>query len=55
MEIEYGPFQRRIDLGADIDSERATAAYEHGMLKVHLPLAPKGATSASVPIHVERG
>src|SRR5689334_22151223 len=34
MEIEYGPFRRLIDLGADVDPNHATAAYERGMLRI---------------------
>lgn len=41
MEIEYGSFQRRIELGAEVDPTNVTASYDNGMLKVHLPLAPE--------------
>jgi HSP20 family protein len=41
MEIEYGAFQRRIDLGADVDPTNVTATYDKGMLTVQLPLAPQ--------------
>jgi HSP20 family molecular chaperone IbpA len=41
MEIEYGGFQRRIELGVDIDPTNVTANYDKGMLRVHLPLAPQ--------------
>lgn len=41
MEIEYGTFQRRIELGVEIDPTNVTATYDKGMLKVTLPLAPK--------------
>ena len=54
VEIEYGPFQRQIELGADVDPERATASYERGMLKIVLPLAAR-TSSVKVPIEVERG
>jgi len=40
LEIEHGPFRRVVPLGADVDEEGATAAYEDGMLIVELPLAP---------------
>jgi HSP20 family protein len=53
VEIEYGQFQRQIELGADIDPQRATASYERGMLKIVLPLAAR-ASSVKVPIEVER-
>jgi HSP20 family protein len=39
MEIEYGPFQRRIPLEEPVDTSAATARYEHGMLTVVLPVA----------------
>jgi HSP20 family protein len=39
MEIEYGPFQRRIPLDEPVDTNAATARYEHGMLTVVLPVA----------------
>jgi HSP20 family protein len=39
MEIEYGPFQRRIPLDEPVDTSAATARYEHGMLTVVLPIA----------------
>lgn len=40
LEIEHGPFRRVVPLGADVDQEAASAAYEDGMLIVELPLAP---------------
>src|SRR4051794_29104206 len=40
LEIEHGPFRRVVPLGADVDQDAATAAYEDGMLIVELPLAP---------------
>src|SRR5262245_50694087 len=53
VEIEYGQFQRQIELGAGVDAEHATASYERGMLRVVLPLATK-ALGIKVPIEVER-
>jgi HSP20 family molecular chaperone IbpA len=38
MEIEYGPFQRRLDLGEDVDTAAATTTYENGVLTIVLPL-----------------
>jgi HSP20 family molecular chaperone IbpA len=54
MEIEYGAFQRRLDLGREIDSERATAAYERGLLKIVLPIAKRETREASISIEVRR-
>lgn len=38
VEIEYGPFERRIELAEDVDAEAATATYEAGMLRLEVPL-----------------
>ena len=38
VEIEYGPFERRIELGEDVDTETAAATYEAGMLRLEVPL-----------------
>jgi HSP20 family protein len=55
MEIEYGPFQRRVELGEDVDSARATATYDRGMLKVVLPIAERAPEQEPTPIEVTRG
>ena len=39
VEIEYGPFERRIELGEEVDVGAATAEYDAGMLRIELPLA----------------
>ncbi len=39
IEIEYGPFERRIELGEGVDADAATATYEAGMLRLEVPLA----------------
>jgi HSP20 family protein len=39
VEIEYGPFERRIELGEDVDADAATATYEAGMLRLEVPLS----------------
>ena len=36
MEIETGPFQRQVRLTENIDPERATARFEHGVLTIEL-------------------
>ena len=41
LEIEYGPFLRRIPLDEPVDPEAASASYEQGMLRVELPIAAK--------------
>jgi HSP20 family protein len=52
MEIEYGPFQRRIPLDEPVDTSAATARYEHGMLTVVLPIAAEQATVERVSIAI---
>jgi HSP20 family molecular chaperone IbpA len=41
MELEYGPFQRRISLDEPVDTASATARFERGLLTVVLPIAAK--------------
>src|SRR5918995_4626725 len=41
MELEYGPFQRRVQLPDGVDAGAARATYDRGMLKVVLPLAQR--------------
>ena len=41
IEIEYGPFERRISLAEPVDTAAATASYEKGLLTVVLPIAAK--------------
>jgi HSP20 family molecular chaperone IbpA len=53
MEIEYGPFERRVELGEEIDPGGATASYDRGMLKVTLPVAARP-QQGTVPIEIER-
>ncbi len=54
MEIEYGGFQRRIELGEDVDPARASAGYERGLLRVVLPLAQRVAEQTKIVIEVRR-
>ena len=50
IEIEQGPFVREIQLGMDVDAERAKATYEDGILRVRLPIAHAGEETRQVPI-----
>jgi HSP20 family molecular chaperone IbpA len=54
MEIDYGPFQRRVELGDEIDPARTTATYDRGLLKVTLPVAERPPPAGTVPIEVQR-
>jgi HSP20 family protein len=50
LEIEYGPFQRRIQLDEPVDPEAATARYENGMLTVVLPIDAQAPPAERVSI-----
>jgi len=54
MEIDYGPFERRIQLADDVEPQNGTASYEQGLLKVVFPIAPRPAPRGRVPIEVKR-
>jgi HSP20 family protein len=49
VEIERGPFRRSIELGADVQADRASATYQDGMLRVELPLAQRPVRSQALP------
>jgi HSP20 family protein len=51
MEISYGPFERTIQLPAQVDAESARASYEDGFLQVRLPKL-KGRSRKEVDIDV---
>jgi HSP20 family protein len=55
MEIEYGAFERRVELGEDVDAAGANATYERGMLKIVLPIARRDTEQEPTPIEVTRG
>ena len=38
MEIDHGPFERILDLPAEVDPDRVTAEYRQGVLWIDLPL-----------------
>ncbi|HXH96483.1 MAG TPA: Hsp20/alpha crystallin family protein [Gaiellaceae bacterium] len=54
MEIEYGAFQRQIDLSEIVDTSRARASYDAGMLRIELPLAAASQPGQRVSIEVHR-
>jgi HSP20 family protein len=54
MEIDYGPFQRRIPLTDDVETHNGRASYEHGLLRVVFPISPRPAPRGLVPIEVRR-
>ncbi len=38
LEIDYGPFEREVQLPVEVDVERAHAEQENGLLWIYLPL-----------------
>jgi HSP20 family protein len=54
-EIEYGRFERRLQLERSVDASAATASYEAGMLQLTLPLVSRAPRRRAVAIVVDRG
>ena len=52
LEIDFGPFRRKIPLGADVVADEARATYRDGILRIELPLQRPAPRSRSVPIEV---
>jgi HSP20 family protein len=50
IEIEYGPFRRVVELGADVLADQASASYADGVLQVEMPLAAPEQSVRRVPI-----
>lgn len=53
-EIEYGPFERRIQIQHEVASDSATASYEAGILRITLPIAKRASRGPRVAIVVRR-
>jgi HSP20 family protein len=50
VEIPSGPFRRIVELQVEVDSDRASATYEDGVLRIDLPLRDPAETTRRVPI-----
>lgn len=52
MEIDYGPFQRKVSLGEDVDTASTRASYANGLLTIVLPIAtsPPGPVKVTVEV-----
>ena len=50
IEIDYGVFERRVQLNEAVDSEAASATYDKGLLSIRIPLRRKAASPVRVPI-----
>ena len=55
IEIEDGPFERRIPLGPDVDVAAGDARYERGLLTIVFPLAKPRRRAGKVSIEVRSG
>jgi HSP20 family protein len=54
MELDFGPFQRRVALPEAVDPADARAEYRRGLLTVTLPVAPREPKAERVVIQVGR-
>ena len=52
MELDYGPFERQIALADEVETARATATYDRGLLTIVLPVAERPARDRRVTIEV---
>ncbi len=50
LEIQHGPFERVLELGADVEAEAARATYTDGMLEIELPIARRNIKTRSVRV-----
>jgi HSP20 family protein len=50
IEIAHGPFRRVVELGAEVHSDRASATYEDGVLRIEIPLVQQGDAARRIPI-----
>jgi HSP20 family protein len=54
IEIEYGAFERLVQLPDDVDLSQAEARYERGLLTIEIPIAEKAPRAQRVPIAIRR-
>jgi HSP20 family protein len=52
MEVEYGPFERVVQLPEDVDLSQADARYDRGLLMIVMPIAPEPPAAQRVPIEI---
>ena len=55
IEIPHGPFRRVVELGSEVDGERASATYDDGILRIEIPLAQSDEASRRIPIEGGEG
>jgi HSP20 family molecular chaperone IbpA len=54
VELDYGPFERRLRLAVDINPDNTAATYDNGILEVRLALAQREHEVSQIPIRSER-
>lgn len=54
MELDYGPFERRVPVGSDVDPSGAEASYDRGLLTIRLPVLATPRAPVPVVIAVVR-
>jgi HSP20 family protein len=55
VEMDYGPFERRVRLMVDVDPDVTTATYEAGVLEVRLTLAEREQGARKIDIQTGGG
>lgn len=55
VEMDYGPFERRVRITVDVDPEATTATYEAGILEVRMALAERGCGARRIDIQKTGG
>ena len=55
VEMDYGPFERRVRLMVDVDPEVTTATYEAGVLEVRLTLTERDPGARKIDIQTGGG
>ncbi|MDQ3994913.1 MAG: Hsp20/alpha crystallin family protein [Actinomycetota bacterium] len=50
MEMDYGPFTRRVEIDARVDPDAIEAVYERGLLRITLPIAVRRTRRVRVDI-----
>jgi len=54
MELQHGPYRRQLQLAEDVDSARATASYDRGLLRISLPVVTTQLPQERVAIEITR-
>jgi HSP20 family molecular chaperone IbpA len=55
VEMDYGPFERRVRLMVDVDPDVTPATYEAGVREVRLILTERDAGARKIDIQTGRG